>query len=248
MLIISPSSQYLSSPLPDLLPPPPPPLCDYRDADFEKLNEALDARLKHDSPATHINTKEAFHAKVNSLMDIIQQTVVEHVPETKPCPYTKRWWTKELMDLKNAKNCLSNKAHKFCDIIDHPDKIKHKKAVNDFAETLERTVKSHWTDWLENASTKDIYIANKYVTNEPSDYSSTRIPSLKTSLNGTPATASTNVEKAAALAQSFFPPPPLTSSVPTNTVYPPPLPGIKLFSRRRIKHCHAQMCFALRVL
>jgi hypothetical protein len=170
-------------------------------------------------------------------MDIIQQTVVEHVPETKPCPYTKRWWTKELMELKNAKNRLSNKAHKFHDINDHPDKIKHKKAVNDFTETLEQTVKSHWTDWLENASAKYIYIANKYVTNEPSDYSSARIPSLKTSLNGTPATASTNIEKAAALAQSFFPPPPLTSSVPINTVYPPPLPGIKLFSCRCIKRC-----------
>ena len=115
------------------------------------------------------NTKEAFHEKVNSLMDIIQQTVVEHVPETKPYPYTKRWWTKELTELKNAKNQLSNKAHKFCDIINHPDKIKHKKAVNDFVETLEQMVKSHWTDWLENVSSKDIYIANKYVTNEPSD-------------------------------------------------------------------------------
>jgi hypothetical protein len=154
-------------------------------------------------------------------MDIIQQTVAEHVPETKPCPYTKHWWTKELMELKNAKNRLSNKAHEFCDIIDHPDKIKHKKAVNDFAETLEQTVKSHWTDWLENTSTKDIYIANKYVTNKPSDYSSARIPSLKTSLNGTPATASTNIEKAAALAQSFFP----HLFCPNRNRLPPSTPG-----------------------
>jgi hypothetical protein len=212
-----------------------PPLRNFREADFDKLNEALDARLKRDSPAIPINTKEEFHAKVNTLIEIIQQTVAELVPETKPCPYTKRWWTKELSDLKNAKNRLSNKAHKFRDIIDHPDKVKHKAAVNTFAETLEKTVKSHWVDWLENVSTRDIYIANKYVTSEPSDYSSARVPSLKTSLNGIPTTAATNTEKAAALAQSFFPPPPLTSSVPADTVYPPPLPGIKLFSRRRIK-------------
>jgi ribonuclease HI len=213
-----------------------PPLRNFREADFVKLNEALDTRLKRDSPAIHISTKEEFHDKVNLLMDIIQQTVAEHVPETKPCPYTKRWWTKELSDLKNAKNRLSNKAHKFRDIIDHPDKIKHKEAVNAFAETLEQTVKSHWVDWLENASTKDIYIANKYVTNEPSDYSSARVPSLNTKTpQGSPSTASTNIEKAAALAQSFFPPPPPASSVPPNTAYPPPLPGIKLFSRRRIR-------------
>jgi hypothetical protein len=146
-------------------------------------------------------------------MNIIQWTIAEYVPKTKPCPYTKCWWTKELSDLKNTKNCLSNKAHKFHDIVNHPDKIKHKEAVNTFAETLEQTVKSHWVDWLKNVSTKDIYIANKYVTNKPSDYPSARVPSLKmTTPQGAPSTASTNVEKAAALAQSFFPPPPFTST------------------------------------
>ena len=98
--------------------------------------------------------------------------------------------------------------------------------------------KAHWTDWLEEASSKDIYTVNKYVTSEPSDYLSTRIPPLKVhnkELNQH-FMATNNSDKAKALANAFFPPPPLQPIIP-DSVYLEPLKARGFFSRNNI--CNA---------
>jgi hypothetical protein len=78
---------------------------------------------------------------------------------------------------------------------------------------MQDTRNQDWTDWLEAASQQDLYIANKYIMNEPTDYSNARVPSLRTTTNNLPNTADDNLSKAAALAESFFPPPPAFSQV-----------------------------------
>jgi hypothetical protein len=55
---------------------------------------------------------------------------------------------------------------------------------------------------------QDLYIANKYITSEPSDYARACIPALNTFSNGLPTLAEANLDKVAALTDSFFPPPP----------------------------------------
>jgi len=49
---------------------------------------------------------------------------------------------------------------------------------------MSETRSQDWSDWLETVSQKDLYIANKYITNEPTDYSNAHIPTLHTSFNG----------------------------------------------------------------
>ena len=100
---------------------------------------------------------------------------------------------------------------------------------------MEETCSQDWTDWLESATQQDLYIANKYITNEPSDYSSTHVPALKTTFNNIPGTAEDNIAKAKALADSFFPLPPTTSRVPLDATYPTPLKGIRGFSQAKIR-------------
>ena len=90
---------------------------------------------------------------------------------------------------------------------------------------MRKTHDQDWKDWLESISQQDLYIANKYITSEPSDYSSARIPTLRTTSNGLPDLAEDNLAKVAALAESFFPPPPTVSHVPPNQIYPTPLRG-----------------------
>ena len=100
---------------------------------------------------------------------------------------------------------------------------------------MEETRSQDWVDWLESVTQQDLYIANKYITNEPSNYSSARVPSLKTVTNGLPSVADDNNSKTAALADSFFPPLPMFSRVPQVDAYPHPLKGIRSFSRARIR-------------
>ena len=100
---------------------------------------------------------------------------------------------------------------------------------------MKETRSQDWSDWLEAASQQDLYIANKYISNNPSDYSNARMPSLRTSTNNLPSSADNNDNKAKALTESVFPPPPTSSQVPQDATYPQPLKGVRYFSRARIR-------------
>ena len=142
----------------------------------------------------------------------MKDVLEDHLKERQPSPFVRRWWTKELSQLKKQQNRISNKAFKLQHVIDHPIHKELKTATKKFKDIMQETRNQDWTDWLEAASQQDLYIANKYISNEPTDYSNTRIPSLRTVTNNNlPSTADDNASKAAALAESFFPPPPTFS-------------------------------------
>ena len=182
-----------------------------------------------------INSKDDFIVKVDTVVKIIKEVLRDKLNVTRPSPYARRWWTKELSKLRAKQNKLSNSSYSYHHVPDHPSHAEHKAAVKEFKTLLSETKKQNWIDWLENAEQKDLYLANKYMSNEPTDYSNARIPSLRIKVNGADALAEDNIAKAEALAKSFFPPPPAVSSVPANATYPEPLKGIKFFSRARIR-------------
>ena len=82
---------------------------------------------------------------------------------------------------------------------------------------------------------RDIYIANKYATNPPSNYANVRIPLLQSSSPNRPNyVANTNLEKVKELSSTFFPPPPVSISIPA-TAYPEPLKNYSYFSHEDIR-------------
>jgi hypothetical protein len=99
----------------------------------------------------------------------------------------------------------------------------------------------HWADYLEEATSDDIWTANRYVKEPSGDGGNPRIPSLKVNNHsGTPIDINTNDEKAKAFADSFFPKPPQASSVPLNYEYPDPLPNPPPITSKQIEEqiCH----------
>ena len=151
----------------------------------------------------------------------------EEVPAAKPSPYARRWWSKELTDLKQEKNCLSNLALEFCGLPNTPIHTLHKQACNKYCNRIEETKKAHWKNWLEDVSPKDVYIANKYMTSPHSDFSNVRMPALKFTCDGTNLSAIINTNKVEALASTFFPP-------PLATTYPKPFETQGYFTRNNI--------------
>jgi hypothetical protein len=138
-------------------------------------------------------------------------------------------------NIKEGTECLSNRAYKLQHLHYHPIHMEYRVAANKFKETMGKTQYKDWKNWLESLSQQDLYIANIYITSEPSDFSSAHIPSLYITSNGHPDLMEDNITKVAALAGSFFPPLPMTLQVPPNQVYPTPLCGPRFFSRARIK-------------
>ena len=209
-----------------------------RDTDFTIITNNLKQLLSEHCPAIPICSKRELDRAVDTLIQCVNDVIYNEVPPSKPCLFTKRWWTKELTKLKKEKNRLRRISYRYCATPDHPIHIEHKEAANKLNNRINEMKKAHWTDWLEEVSSKDIYIVNKYVTSEPSDYSSTRIPPLKVhnkELNQY-FMATDNSDKAKALTNAFFPPPPLQSIIP-DSVYPEPLKARGSFSRNDI--CNA---------
>jgi hypothetical protein len=204
---------------------------DFRAADWPTISDNLNTRLLAESPAIRVRSKEEFVTKVDTLVRIIKEVLKVNLEPKRPSHYARRWWTKELTDLRTKHNKLSNISYKFRHIPDHPSHLEHKSAVKEFKSLLTATKSQNWIDWLENVGQKDVYLANKYILSEPTDFSCSRIPPLQIKVNGIDGLAEDNTSKVDALSQSFFPPPPATSSVPVNAAYPEPLKGIKFFSR-----------------
>ncbi|KAG5736093.1 hypothetical protein E4T56_gene6291 [Termitomyces sp. T112] len=137
--------------------------------------------------------------------------------------------TEEAFDTKAQRRQADNLAYTFRDIPDHPAKAEAARLFREMADAIQSAKESHWKEWLENIDAQQIYTANKYVVRDPSNFSCDRVPSLKTSVDGTPSMATTNAAKAEALAESFFPPPP-SPSVPLSA-YLRPLPASPGLSR-----------------
>ena len=211
------------------------PTCNMHDADFKAINKKLQALLADRGPAQRIRMKEELESAVNTLVVTLQEVLDQEVPATKPSPFTKRWWTKELTELKQEQTRLNKLSYCFRGIQDHAVHAEFKSATNNLSNRIDETKKEHWEEWLENATSRDIYTTNKYLNSEPSDYSSTWIPPLKTTnLQQHEELATENSAKAEALAEVFFPPPPVESIIPDCT-YPEPLKARGFFSREDIR-------------
>ncbi|PPQ84272.1 hypothetical protein CVT25_013181, partial [Psilocybe cyanescens] len=122
-------------------------------------------------------------------------------------PYKKRWWTGELEDAKRQKNRLGSMHHKLRTFDQHPCHQQFKEAKSAFAKLVIETKRKHWNDWLSEASTKDLWTANKYLRNPTGDGGQPRIPTLEATdpYTDEKVEIATNEEKACMFATTFFP-------------------------------------------
>ena len=91
----------------------------FRQANWICVNEDLAQHLEADLPAARIVSSKEFKLKVNELVHIIKEVLGDHLKERWSSPFIRRWWTKELTQLKKQQNQLSGKAYKLCHVWDH---------------------------------------------------------------------------------------------------------------------------------
>ena len=183
----------------------------FRATDWKESNDQLHTLLSDHPAPTTLKTAQQFCTALNAVNTSIKTAIEVTVPIPKAIPHTKRWWSKNLSALRKVKNRLANTTHRWQGLPTHPCHQQHKETTKKYAALIERTKKEHWEDWLTNASEKDIWTANKYATDPPTDGSRTRMPTLNfIDQEGVPRCTTSNAEKSEALAKSFSPPLPIT--------------------------------------
>ncbi|KAF5386185.1 hypothetical protein D9615_002532 [Tricholomella constricta] len=205
--------------VPTLSQPTPPP-----SQSIQTLESKIVAR--DFAPPQPIQTEEEFQLQVNQLTEALQETIAEVVPMTKITTHTQRWWSRELETSRKNVNRLSSIAHRYRGLKDHESSIILDEAKKLYAAEILKAKAEYWRDFLETAMERELWIANRYITDPTGDGGKTRIPTLKYVENGRTKEAITNEEKSRLFARTLFPNPPDDSSVPIDYAYPDPLPTI----------------------
>lgn len=180
----------------------------FRMTDWEKFRKELGKEIETIPQPHEIVTIQDMNKSVDDITKVIQTVIERIVPDSKPCPNSRRWWTHELSLMKRRQNRLSNLCYKFRALPHHPIHQELKNHRAEYKKKIFETKEQHWKDYLEGVDEDTIFTATKYATCPDIDTDfCTAIPTLKTLNNdgSTSAMASTNEEKAKLLASTFFP-------------------------------------------
>jgi hypothetical protein len=180
-----------------------------RMVDWKGFREHLAKQLKEIPEPKRIETEKEYNEAINALTTVIQDTIKDAVPLSKPVPHSRQWWNKDLSTLKREKNRINNQSYIHRAITNHPSHQEHCRISAKYGEAIKKAKAQHWADYLEDLSDGMLWSANKYLTNPATDSGKSRIPTLKyISVDGMEQMAETNEDKSTTLATAFFPPKP----------------------------------------
>ena len=78
----------------------------------------------------------------DSLVNTTNEVIKEIVPISKPSPYAKCWWMKELTELKQAKKML-NLSYKLHGLPEAPAHAQHRNTTKGLCHRMEEVKKNH---------------------------------------------------------------------------------------------------------
>jgi hypothetical protein len=185
----------------------PAPQYNWRDVDWPELIKDMKTELtKLPIPHTLRDIPE-FETSLEGFTKTLDTVIEKHVPITKPSPFKKRWWSKDLSKMRNQVRKLSRKVyqqvkrHNF----DHPVHEEHRQLRNTYTQMIRDAKQEHWIDWLEHADEHSIWTIHRFISSSSGDGAKTRIPILKVKQpDGTHQEVKENKDKAKALYNSFF--------------------------------------------
>jgi hypothetical protein len=202
---------------------------DFRKANWAELKETLSKHLSSLFPPRDILTRDDFDQRLDDINQAIAAAVSQHVPTSKPCPRSKRWWMPELKRERKEVAKLGRKAWKNAWMGDDEARKAHARARRAYGTSIKLQKTKHWYDWISNmnSTSTEIWKAAQFVSGEASDGCKSRVPTLIVNdEDGKSHRITSNAEKAEAFRNTFFPPPaavctsPPTSAASTRLEFP----------------------------
>ncbi|KAF7118717.1 hypothetical protein CNMCM5793_008337 [Aspergillus hiratsukae] len=173
----------------------------YERADWDKIGAEV---LLQMGPWKEIKTRPALDETVERLTEITASAVENHIPNRRPTPYSKRWFTPDLKVQQTEVNRLRRKWQKSCAEHgrNHPrsvtlfEEMQQKRRI--WTRTIEKAKKSHWKQFLDGAGEGMLWKAATYMKPRETWGSA---PSLQVGCNE----LVDNEDKARAFLDTFFP-------------------------------------------
>ena len=119
-------------------------ISNFRDVDWKEFRKVLGGKINKWGVPNFIRSQAMLDRECDKLTTALQETIGEVVPEVILGPQAKRWWTKELTNLR--KDMLKIR-QKICKKRADPNNTKwaqFRDARRRFGRELEKTKKNHW--------------------------------------------------------------------------------------------------------
>src|SRR6266481_1308585 len=214
----------------------------FRDVDWGDFREELAKQLCLIPGPCPLLTNTQFQRAVSDLTQAIQATIELKVPVPWPSPHARRWWSKELSQLKKAMNRLGSQSYKYRAVTDHPVHKAYRVTRGRYGDEIKYAKKEHWRTFLEGIKGKELWAAHQYMASPVGDGGKARIPTLKVvGSDGATEGVATNEGKSAALCRIFFPEKPAVSLVPSEPDYPDQVDYTFRLSMAQLRRCIARL-------
>ena len=113
----------------------------FREVDWEGFRKVLSTQLDKFLPTTPIDTQPQLDTSCTNLTTAIQRTIDLQVPTSTITSKSKRWWTKELTQLRQAANKLGRQSYNRRLEEDHAVHNEHAAMVKKYRNMLDQTKK-----------------------------------------------------------------------------------------------------------
>ncbi|KAF7136975.1 hypothetical protein CNMCM5793_006679 [Aspergillus hiratsukae] len=173
----------------------------YERADWDKIGAEV---LLQMGPWKEVKTRPALDETVERLTEITASAVENHIPNRRPTPYSKRWFTPDLKVKQTEVNHLRRKWQESCAergrdrarSVTLFQEMQQKRRT--WTRTIEKAKKSHWKQFLDGAGEGMLWKAATYM--KPRETWGS-IPALQVGSNE----LVDNEDKARAFLHTFFP-------------------------------------------
>ena len=168
----------------------------WKNAPWSQIRDRVEDGLRKTPGGGHAQEQ------ADRLMAVVQEAVMSLTPMAKPPPYAKRWWTRDLTQLRRMYTHWRNRARagRRAGWVQPEWERQARSAAKEYHDAIRQQKKAHWEDFL--AEDVNIWQVARYT--KPGAHSAfDKIPPLK---RGDGSMTQEKKEQAAQLLQTFFPP------------------------------------------
>ena len=134
-----------------------------------EILETLQSKLQDFGVPNKIKDQATLNRECKRLTTALQETVRKEIPTTDICPKLKRWWMREIKELRMHFRKLGRKVGRYTSQPEHPIHVVYKDACRQCDRAIKYSKCHHWRVWLEKASDPDLWTVNRYITAAASD-------------------------------------------------------------------------------
>ena len=147
----------------NLIPSPMSNKYNWQKADWDSFNTTLKSQMAESSTSfySHLTcgTTDSLDQAAVILRDCILNSLNLHVPLSKPCTRSKRWWNEELTILRQE---MARKYRKWKCRKENTDHTDYKRCRNRYFRAIRDSKADCWQSFLNSARGQDIFTAVKY--------------------------------------------------------------------------------------